>query len=92
MVPNPYIVGAAWDLDPGQAKISFVNLPNECDIDIYNLVGEKVFSIYHNSLFSDSEFWNLMNFSNMRVAYGMYLFAVRTPDGQAKVGKFAIIR
>jgi hypothetical protein len=92
VVPNPYLAGAAWDLNPDEAKICFINLPHRCDIDIYNLVGEKVYSIAHDNVLSDREFWNLLNFDHMRVAYGMYIFVARTPDGKTKVGKFAIIR
>lgn len=92
VVPNPYVGGASWDRSPEESKIAFTNLPHQCDIDIYNLVGEKIYTIHHDNVLSDTEFWHMLNFDHMRVAYGMYIYVVHTPDGQSTMGKFAILR
>ncbi|MCR4438740.1 MAG: hypothetical protein QHJ34_12215 [bacterium] len=92
VVPNPFVGGASWDRSPEEAKIAFMNLPHRCAIDIYNLVGEKVYTIHHDNVLSDTAFWNLLNFDYMRVAYGLYIYVVRTPDGRSTMGKFAILR
>jgi len=50
VVPNPYIVSAAWDIGRGVHKVAFTNLPRECRIDIYNVAGDRVTTIEHRGL------------------------------------------
>ena len=47
VVPNPYIVTAGWDTGRDVKKIAFINLPQVCSIDIYNIAGDKVHTINH---------------------------------------------
>jgi hypothetical protein len=92
VVPNPYIVSAAWELDANAKKLQFNNLPPVCEIYIYTLTGDLVQKLSHNSRTQSWEFWDLLSYNRQAVAYGLYLFAVETPDGQKKIGKFSIIR
>jgi hypothetical protein len=99
VVPNPYLVRAAWDIDNDYQKVQFINLPTECTIRIYTLAGDLVNTIHHNEPYRggfDSEtkgtaFWNLMTRNNQKVATGVYVFYIDSPYGN-DVGKFAIIR
>lgn len=92
VVPNPYIVSAAWELDANAKKLQFSNLPPQCEIYIYTLTGELLQKITHNSQTQSFEFWDLLTYNRQAVAYGLYLFVVETPAGQKKIGKFSIIR
>jgi hypothetical protein len=90
-VPNPYIVGAAWEELQNIHQIRFMFLPPVCAINIYTLNGEKVRSIEHTN-FTGDEAWNLTNEANQAVAFGIYVYVVSTPQGQEHMGKLAIIR
>ena len=91
VVPNPFIVRAGWEESEFEGRLQFTNLPGECTISIYTTSGDFVTTLYHTS-FNDSEFWNLQNDSGVNVAYGLYVYVVKTPDGNKETGKFVIIR
>jgi hypothetical protein len=92
VVPNPYIVEAGWELNRNESKIQFTNLPSNCKIHIYTLSGDKVRTLAHDNPAADYEFWDLLNHSNLKVSYGLYLFVVETENGEAATGKFVILR
>ena len=96
VVPNPYIVSAYWESDPNRLKIQFTNLPRRCKIYIFNLAGELINTLDHWAPDSDpgtgSEDWNLWTVNRQEVAAGLYVYVVETPEGDKKIGKFAIIR
>lgn len=92
VVPNPFIVQAGWELNRDEAKIQFIHLPSICKIHIFTLAGEKVITLDHNDPNTDYEFWDLLNSSNLKVSYGMYLFVVEDPNGAIEKGKFVILR
>ncbi len=91
IVPNPYIVRAGWERSQFEGRLQFTHLPPLCDIDIYTTAGDHVVSLHHNSAY-DYEFWNLQNESGINVAYGLYVYIVKTPDGEKHTGRFVIIR
>jgi len=92
VVPNPYIVGAEWELQQNEHKILFTDLPPVCDINVYTISGDRVWSLNRNSSESGDQAWNTNNSSNQALAFGVYVFVVTTPDGKKEVGKFSIIR
>lgn len=91
VVPNPYIVGAAWEMQQNVHQIRFMFLPPECTINVYTVIGEKVWSMVHDDYTGD-ETWNVTNTANQAIAFGVYVYVVSTPDGQKHTGKFSIIR
>ncbi len=91
VVPNPYIVGAAWEELQNVHQIRFMFLPPECTIDVYTISGDKVWSKNHTD-FTGDETWNLNNEANQALAFGVYVYVIKTPDGQKHIGKFSIIR
>ncbi|MCB0276208.1 MAG: hypothetical protein KDI06_15425 [Calditrichaeota bacterium] len=91
VVPNPYIVGAEWEEIQNVHQVRFMFLPPVCTINIYTINGERVNSIEHDN-FTGDELFNLVNFENQGLAFGVYVYVVSTPDGQEYVGKFAVIR
>ncbi len=66
-------------------------LPEQCDIDIFTISGDKVTTLQHTNGTGDEE-WNLVSDSNVAVSYGIYIYVVTTADGKKKIGKFAIIK
>ncbi len=92
VVPNPYMISAEWELDPNTKQLGFMNLPTVCDIHIYTLSGERVMTLHHNHPTESWEWWNLLSFNQQEISYGCYIYAVETPNGNKKIGKFVILR
>lgn len=91
VVPNPYIVTSLFDPKENVHSMKFMYLPAECDIIIYTLSGVKVKKIEHTDG-SGIENWNLTNDFGQDVSFGVYLFILKTPNGDTATGKFAIIK
>jgi hypothetical protein len=98
VVPNPYVGAASWEpitteVGRGERRIYFMNLPNECTINIYTLSGKLVDTIVHSSTVADGqEGWDLVSKDGMDIAYGVYVFHVDAPGIGEKIGKFAVIK
>ncbi len=91
VVPNPYIVNAAWEQVENSRRLRFMFLPAECTISIYTVRGELVNKLYHNDGTGDKD-WNLTNTSGIEIAYGVYIYVVEAPGGEKANGKFAVIK
>ncbi len=92
VVPNPYIVHAAWENDYFVRKLQFTNLPNKCDIYIFTVSGEKVITLHHDSPFDGSEDWDLLTVNRQEAAPGLYVYVVKADNGQKYTGKFVVIK
>jgi len=90
VVPNPYIVNAAWEFRTNVRSIRFMFLPPECDISIYTIYGTKVKAIQHTNGTGD-EAWDLTSEYGEDLAFGVYVYVVTAGDAK-KVGKFALIK
>ncbi len=90
VVPNPYFVTSAFDTK-SENRLMFTHLPNECNIVIYTVAGDKVRSLYHNDN-SSIEYWDIKNDEGLEVAYGLYVYVVKTNNGEKHIGKFSVIR
>ena len=95
VVPNPYVVNAAWETEQNVRRLRFMFLPGVCDISIYTIAGELVAKLQHDDGTGDHE-WNLLTQSGQEVAFGVYLYMIDTVDSSGikhqKVGKFMIIK
>lgn len=99
VVPNPYV--ATNEIEPrnpvsnverGDRRLYFANVPAQCTIRIYTVNGELVDTIEHNAPLDDGKaFWDLRTKDNMDIAYGLYIFHVESAEGEF-VGKFAVIK
>jgi len=76
--PNPFVV-------PDNGKV-FFDYDGVADVSIFTLAGELVKET------STSRGWDGRNEAGERVAGGLYLFYISTPDGQSHTGKIALIR
>ncbi|MFO7767971.1 MAG: hypothetical protein R6W82_03310 [bacterium] len=96
VVPNPYYVFAEWDQNENNRKIQFRNVPPNSTVDIYTVSGELVASLEHGDEYNSTKIgtveWNIWTYEFTEAVYGLYVYVVKTADGQKKVGKFAIIR
>lgn len=99
VVPNPYIVTNAWEprneyiVGARDREIHFTHLPANCVIRIYNVRGQLVNTIYHNSSINDgTATWNLLSKDRLEIAYGVYIYHVQAEGIGEKIGKFAIIK
>jgi hypothetical protein len=92
--PNP------WKTDSGVSDITFIELPDECEIRIYNVAGELIRTMIEpeEGGVNDREHtWDLTNEFAKPVAQGVYLYLVIETDqgeltGRKVVGKLALIR
>jgi hypothetical protein len=69
----------------------FTQLPQQCQIQIYNIAGEHITTIVHNNDLS-YEYWNLRTKHGLEVAYGLYVFVVTSENATKAKGKFAIVK
>lgn len=98
VVPNPYVATAVWEPRPqllsgrGERRIWFINLPKEGTIRIFTVSGELLKTIeFQNDQRNGSVSWDLLNDDRLEIAYGVYLYQVESPYGEAH-GKFAIVK
>jgi hypothetical protein len=98
VAPNPYIGSNEAELEEFATLLGFHNLPAKCTIYIYNLQGNLVDIIHHDTE-SGSEFWDMTTRSNEAISSGLYVYRVvgefATESGtrtEEKLGKFAVIK
>lgn len=93
VVPNPLIVSSGLETNPYESKVMFTHLPSQCDIGIFTVSGNRVVTLHHDSPTGDGYlFWDLLNHQGQNVAYGVYVYVVKTPDGNSTTGKLMVIR
>ncbi len=108
VVPNPYRGDIAyqnydppWEKPTGtrenwmeqDRRIQFINLPAACQIKIYTLAGDLVYTLDHNNPTRGYEDWNLTSYVGQAVSSGIYLFTCEDKtNNQVQVGKFVIIK
>jgi hypothetical protein len=90
-VPDPYIVSNEYETDQFGKRLMFNNLPNECTIYIYTVAGDLIDELYHNDS-RGFDFWDMRTYNDQYIAYGLYVFVVKVPNGQESVGKFLVIK
>jgi len=106
VVPNPYIVTNSWEpLNPyssghGPRHLHFIHLPPQCTIKIFNVRGQLVDVIEHNSITSGdnmniwngTEIWDMLTKDELDIAYGVYVYHVDAGKHGQKIGKFCVIK
>lgn len=93
VVPNPYFVSYNSDVERTEylhTALHFINLPTECTIRIYNLAGDLVATVEHNSDGGEAT-WNLLSSGAQQVASGVYIYHVESPYGE-HLGRFAVVK
>ena len=96
VVPNPYIVSSAYEQGKFgfQKQIQFQRLPEVCTINIYNIAGDHIKTIEHNS--GTIEKWNLQTYNEQEISFGVYIFHIKAKgigdENNTYIGKFAVIK
>ena len=107
VVPNPYRGDIAyhsynppWEKpDPTRdrwmeqdRRILFINLPVSCEIKVYTLSGDLVYTHKHVGSMGYWD-WNLTSSVGQAISSGIYLFTVQDKKtNDVQVGKFVIIK
>ncbi|MBN2281495.1 MAG: T9SS type A sorting domain-containing protein [Candidatus Marinimicrobia bacterium] len=109
-VPNPYCSDNDYTTDPvwepsttfGRTtwyeidrNITFMNIPDICNIKIFTIDGYLVKSIDHNKTTSGSNVakWNLLNINNHTVGSGIYYFVVKDiENNKTYINKFVVVK
>ncbi len=82
--PNPLTAEVA------ERKITFGNLPRQCQIYVYDIHGHLVIGLKNEQMSGGIE-WDLRSGSGSQVANGVYLYVAKYQN-QTKMGKFVIVR
>jgi hypothetical protein len=105
--PNPYRLDADYrargfegrgelDRPPDRTRaVHFANLPPKCTIRLYSLDGDLIREIQHDvdpsNPLANHDTWDLITRNHQLVVSGIYYWAVEDPNGNAQIGKLAII-
>ena len=96
VVPNPYIASSNYNETEYKRNIYFYDLPEDWDLQIFTVTGEKVISLEPDGSDPAKASWDLRTVNNQEVAPGLYVFVVENKvpgyEGQKFIGKFAIVR
>ncbi|MDZ7331743.1 MAG: hypothetical protein ONB31_07170 [candidate division KSB1 bacterium] len=108
VVPNPYrgdfaynTYNPPWEKPSAtrdrwmeqDRRVQFINLPEKCEIKIYTLAGDLLYSISHDNPELGYEDWNLTSYVGQAISSGIYLFSVEDKkSGKIQVGKFVVIK
>ena len=88
--PNPFKPNS-----PGRFqadKITFKHLPAEATIKIFAITGHQVAELHKTDRTVDDYDWNATNTDDRKLASGVYIYFITSPDGGKAKGKFAVIR
>jgi len=100
VVPNPYVVANSWEpLNPysngrGPRELHFIHLPQHCTIRIFNIRGQLVREIQHDSesVADGTAVWDMQSKDLLDISYGVYIYHVDAGELGSKIGKFAIVK
>jgi len=99
VVPNPYVVSNSWEpQNPysngrGPRELHFIHLPPKCTIKIFNVRGQLVNTLEHESeMWDGTEIWDMQTKDKLDISYGVYIYHIEAGDLGQKTGKFAVIK
>ncbi|MBI4540639.1 MAG: hypothetical protein HY704_14155 [Gemmatimonadetes bacterium] len=94
VVPNPYVFFSRYERSGAARVIKFAGVPEEGKVRIYTVTGQFVQEITWAAAdlnaAGDLE-WDLTTRENTEIAFGLYIWVLDSPAGQAR-GKFVVIR
>ena len=85
VVPNPYKASSVFNENRNLRKVRFTNLPTNCQVSIYTILGEHVTTFQHSTQFDGNAWWNLRTGNNQNgpeVAPGLYIYVIEFPNEQ----------
>lgn len=81
VVPNPYYSYSAYENNALDTRVKITNLPEKCNITIYNASGVKIKQLTKDDPVTALE-WDLKNFAGVPISGGIYYFHVVAPEGE----------
>ncbi len=95
--PNPYRAGSLFDARHGEPelgrKIWFTGLPPRSRIEVFNLAGDLVRTLYHDDATSGMEPWDILSEPVRAIASGLYIYVVEDlATGERQRGKLVIVK
>ena len=90
VAPNPYIGSNKAELEEYETLLGFHHLPDKCTIYIYNMLGNLVDIIHHDSA-SGSEFWDMTTRSQESISSGIYIYRLTAGEFSAS-GKMVLMK
>jgi hypothetical protein len=94
VVPNPYYAyagGPGYEKNALDNRVKITNLPEECTISIYNVSGTLVRQLTKDEPKTSID-WDLTNFAGVPIAGGVYIFHVKSKDGEKIIKWFGGLR
>jgi len=91
IVPNPYYAYSSYEHNALDNRVKLTNLPEKCEITIYNVSGVKVRQYTKDTPLTTIE-WDLKNFAGVPISGGVYYIHVKAPEGERVIKWFAILR
>ncbi len=91
VVPNPYYAYSAYEHNALDNRVKLTNLPEKCDITIFNVSGVKVKQFKKDTPLTTIE-WDLKNFAGVPISGGVYYIHVKAPEGERVIKWFAVLR
>ncbi|MFQ5627628.1 MAG: T9SS type A sorting domain-containing protein [bacterium] len=86
-VPNP------WRADGPKSTVLFTGLPQRATIKIFDVTGNLVQTLEHNSNLVGTEEWNLISRTQNQIVAGIYYYRVEDlSNGAVQFGKLMVIR
>lgn len=73
-------------------KLTFKRLPAEAVIRIFTIAGKQIAELHKTNGGVDYYEWSPVNDDGQRLASGVYVYLITSPDKSKVKGKFAIIR
>ncbi len=87
IVPNPYYAYSEYERNRLDTRVKIVNLPEVCTVRIYNVSGKLIRTFKKDSEITSID-WDLLNFTGVPIATGVYLVHVEVPGAGEKIVKF----
>lgn len=101
MVPNPWKADDDLHTYNRSQNIRFINLPGRCQIDLYDITGQRIWTFFNNNTGTGEVTWQQFtenrpsNFGSS-MASGMYFWKVTSympgSEGKTQTGTFLIIK
>ena len=76
VVPNPYYAYSEYETSKLDARVKFTNLPEVCEITIFNMRGGMVRSFKKDDPLTSVD-WDLKNLKGIPIAGGMYIIHIK---------------
>ncbi len=87
IVPNPYYAYSAYEGNGIDNRVKITNLPEVCEITIFNMNGGLVKKITKDNALTFVD-WRLKNHAEIPIASGVYIFHIDVPGVGEKILKW----